>query len=1089
MVWSLPEAPMIRSWLTPLALILVLPAVAMDGGKEVAKSPFESLASLPFRSLGPAVASGRIGDLAVDPRNPGVWYVAVASGGLWKTVNAGASWQPIFDDQGVYALGCVTLDPRNPSTVWVGSGENNSQRAIGYGDGVYRSLDGGKSWENLGLKQSEHIAKIHIDPRNSDVVLVACQGPLWKEGGDRGLFRTTDGGKTWKAVLTVDEHTGVTDLVVDPKDPNTMYAATYQRRRHVWGIVNGGPGSAIWKSTDGGLTWKKLTSGLPKEDMGRIGLALSPVTPGLVYAVIEAANKAGGFFASLDGGASWEKRGDYVSGSAQYYHELVPDPRNPDRIYALDTWLMVTEDGGRTFKKAGEKLKHVDNHALWIDPTNPDHLINGNDGGVYESWDRCATWIFRGNLPVSQFYRVAVDQAKPFYHVYGGTQDNNSLGGPSRSIKAHGVTNDDWFVTATGDGFWQACDPTDPNTVYSESQYGVSVRFDRTTGEGVGIQPVEAPGEEPLRWNWDAPLMLSPHAPKRLYAAANRLFRSEDRGDSWKAISPDLTRRLDRDTFKLMGKVWPVDAVARHNSTSIYGNIVSLSESPRQADLLYVGTDDGLVQVSENGGGDWRKVETFPGVPNLTYVSCLAASPHQANTVYATFNNSKNGDFKPYALRSRDRGRTWESIASNLPTQGFVHVLREDSVREGLLYCGTEFGLFFSLDAGKSWVKATGLPTIPVRDLVVQEREKDLVLATFGRGFYVLEDLGALREAKAELLDRPAHLFAPRPALAYIPSSPLGFGGRAFQGETYFAAENPPFGATFTYHVKEAPKTRKKARHEAEKEVLKAGGTVKVPTFDDLRKEEREEDPTALLTITDPQGAVVTRVSGPLASGLSRLTWDLRLPSPSPVSLAPEGEKDPWDTYPKGPLASPGTYKASLGFKVDGVLKDVAGPVSFEVRPLFEGRPWSEREAFTQEGQALLVQITASAGRLTEAQNRLDHVRKALQDWAKVDAGLLAKAWSLSNLLKDLEVEMNGDSTRARRNAPVPTSLQGRAGAASATWTTTQLPTATQKQDLAWAKEGHKAWKTKFDAALGQLKALEQTLEAAGAPFTPGRGM
>jgi photosystem II stability/assembly factor-like uncharacterized protein len=1083
-------------WLTPLALLLALPLAAAKpaepgkGKPATPKSKLEALGGLPLRNLGPAVTSGRIGDLAVDPRNPALWYVAVASGGVWKTVNAGATWQPVFDKEGSYSIGCVTLDPANPGTVWVGTGENNSQRSVGYGDGVYRSLDGGKSWENLGLKQSEHIAKIIVDPRNNDVVFVAAQGPLWNAGGERGLYRTKDGGKTWKAVLTVDENTGVTDVVQDPRTPDVLYAASYQRRRHVWGMIDGGPGSAIWKSVDGGDTWKKLAAGLPKEDMGKIGLAVSPLTPGMVFATVEASHKAGGFFRSLDGGQTWEKRNDNVAGSAQYYQELFPDPKNPDRIYAMDTFMQVTEDGGKTWKRAGERNKHVDNHALWIDPANTDHLVNGNDGGVYETYDRCATWTFKANLPVTQFYRVAVDPSRPFYTVYGGTQDNYSLGGPSRTLKASGATNEDWFVTTGGDGFWSACDPTDPATVYSESQHGGLVRYDRATGEAVEIQPQSAPGQEPYRWNWDAPLLVSRHDHKRLYFAANKVFRSDNRGDAWKAISPDLTQGLDRATFKIMGKVWGVDAVARNASTSFYGNIVSLDESPKREGLLYAGTDDGLVQVSENAGAEWRKVTGLPGIPERTYVSCLAASPHAEGTVYAAFDNHKAGDYKPYALRSTDRGRTWQAIQGNLPERGTVNVLKEDPARPGLLYCGTEFGLYFSLDAGKAWVKFTSLPTIAVKDLVVQEREGDLVVATFGRGFYVLDDLTPLREAKEEQLEQPAHLFGLRPALAYVPSQPLGGPTKGFLGEALYTAANPPFGAVFTYHLKDELKTRTKARLAQEKDAEKAGAAVRIPTWDELRAEDRDEAPQAVLIIKDAKGQVVNRVTGPVTAGMQRVAWDLRLPAPTPIDLKPEGERDPWDQGPKGPLAVPGTYTAALAFKVEGVLTKPSAPVTFTVQPLLEGRDHAGREAFTTEAQGVYRAMLAAGKTLQETQTRLDHVKKAILEWPAVDGALLASARAASGHLKDLGEELNGDRVKAAHNEPTPHTLAAAAkSAATSLWTNTQPPTGTERENLRWAKEGLVAWQTRFEQACLEVQALEKALDAAGAPHTPGRGL
>ena len=554
-----------------------------------------------------------------------------------------------------YSIGCVTIDPTNPNVVWVGTGENNSQRSVGYGDGVYRSEDGGKSWKNVGLKASEHIGKIVVDPKDPNVVYVAAQGPLWAPGGDRGLYKTTDGGKTWNAVLTIDENTGVSDVVMDPRDPDILIAASYQRRRHVFTLIDGGPGSGVHKTTDGGKTWKKITSGLPKEEMGRIGLAIAPAEPDTVYALVEtaAANKAGGTYRSTNRGESWEKRGDYVPGGPMYYQEISVDPKDPERLYSMDVFLKVSDDAGKTWRNLGERYKHVDNHAIWVDPRDTDHYLVGCDGGLYESFDRAATWRFFDNLPVTQFYRVDVDNSSPVYYVYGGTQDNNTLGGPSRTLNAHGTANHDWFVTWGGDGFHARIDPTDPNIVYSTLQHGVLGRFDRRSGEAVLIQPQEKPGDDPLRWNWDSPLVLSPHNPTRLYFAAQRVFRSEDRGDSWTPISEDLTRRIDRNKLKVMGKVWGPDAVAKGASTSFYGNIVSLDESPLVEGLLYVGTDDGLVQVSEDGGKTWRRQDSFPGVPVMSYVSDLFASRFDANVVYATFNNHKAGDFKPYAAAQR----------------------------------------------------------------------------------------------------------------------------------------------------------------------------------------------------------------------------------------------------------------------------------------------------------------------------------------------------------------------------------------------------------------------------------------------------
>ena len=1073
---------------------LMLPAQTSTKAKAEAKaeaSPLAALGELPFRSIGPARTSGRVVDIVVDPTRPATWYVAAGSGGVWKTENAGTSWTPILEREGSYAIGCITLDPQDPLTIWVGSGENNSHRSVGFGDGVYKSVDGGKTWENVGLKTSEHIGKILVDPKDSRVVYVAAQGPLWSAGGERGLYKTTDGGKTWKAVLTISEHTGVTDVVMDPRNSAVLYAAAYQRRRHVWTLIDGGPESAIHKSTDGGLTWKKLAGGLPKEEMGRIGLAISPQDPDVVYATIEAANKEGGFFRSTDGGASWEKRSPWVSGAAMYYQELFADPTRADRVYAMDTFMQVSDDGGKTWRRAGEKDKHVDNHALWIDPADGRHLLSGCDGGVYESHDQGASWSFIANLPITQFYRVAVDNALPFYNVYGGTQDNFSLGGPSRTINAHGATNEDWFATLSGDGFYSQVDPEDPNTVYSESQYGGLARFDRRTGEAMDIQPVAAPGEPPLRWNWDSPLLLSPHNSKRLYFAANRLFRTDDRGDTWTPASPDLTRQLDRNSLKVMGRAWSVDAVARHASTSNYGNIVALAESPKVEGLLFVGTDDGLLQVSEDGGKAWRKLDTYPGVPDRTYMASLSPSPQRAEVVYAAFNNHKNGDFKPYLLRSADRGRTWVSIAGNLPARGPVHVIREDPAREGLLYAGTEFGLFFSLDGGKAWTPFKGLPTIPVRDLAIQSREGDLVVGTFGRGIYILDDLTPLREARAEALTAEAHLFATRPAPLYVEAKPFGYPGKGFMGGDFYTAPNPTFGAVFTYHLKAELKSLRKQRQAREQELLKGGGEPKAPSWVELTAEAREAAPQAVLTISDAEGKVLRHLAGPAKAGLQRVAWDLRRGAPDPISLKPKEEGDPWDESVNGALVPPGTYRAQLGLRVDGILRPVAAPITFEVKVL-PGRSAEGLQAITgfqATASELLRQGHQVAGSLQEALSRLAHVRKALQETPGIAPELSDRARALELRLRDLQVQLRGDGVKAAyQEPPHPGLLERIERVTGGVWSTTQAPTATQRQNLAWAEAGLTALKPQIREAVERdLKALEAALDQARAVHTPGR--
>ncbi|MCH8963062.1 MAG: glycosyl hydrolase, partial [Bacteroidetes bacterium] len=647
---------------------------------------------------------------------------------------------------------------------------------------------------------------------------------------------------------------------------------------------DGGPESTIYKSTDAGASWDKAAGGLPETDLGRIGLAVTPAAPDTVYAIVEAEHGESGFYRSTDRAATWSKQSDYVSGSPQYYQEIYADPHKFDRIYSLDTFMMVSEDGGKNFVRLGEEYKHVDNHALVFDPDDPDHLLIGCDGGLYETWDRGETYKFFANLPLTQFYKVAVSNDEPFYYVYGGTQDNATQGGPSRTTNVHGIRNSDWFVTVFGDGFDPAVDPEEPNIVYSQWQYGGLIRYDRQTGERIDIKP-QPEQDAALRWNWDSALMISPHSHTRLYYAAQILFRSDDRGDTWRAVSPDLTRNMDRNQLKVMGRLWSVDAVSKNRSTSLYGTIVAVSESPLVEGLLYVGTDDGLIQVSEDSGASWRKIEEFPGVPEMSYVHDIEASQHDANTVYAVFNNHKKGDFKPYLLKSTDRGQTWESITGDpsdslrtgLPERGSTYTLVQDHVDEDLLFAGTEFGIFFTVDGGSTWVQLeSGLPTIAIRDLEIQRRESDLVAASFGRGFYILDDYTALRDLDEDLIAQEAHLFPIKKAWMYVQDAPLAGDEKAFQGASFYTAPNPPFGATFTYYLKESLKTRKQVRQDEEGKLAKENQDVFYPSWDDLKAEDREEEPAVILTVRDEDGQVVRRLAGSTSmssSSLWRITW------------------------------------------------------------------------------------------------------------------------------------------------------------------------------------------------------------------------
>ena len=1049
----------------------------------------DTLSGLALRGIGPAINSGRVVDFAVTPGQRHRYFVATASGNLWKTDNAGTTWMPVFDHEGSYSIGCVTLDPNNANVVWVGTGENNSQRSVSFGDGVYKSLDGGQTWTNVGLKDSGHIGNIVVDPRDSNVVWVSAMGPLWNSGGDRGLYKSIDGGTTWERVLHISDDTGVAEVWLDPRDSQTVYATSWQRRRHVWTLLNGGPESAFHKSTDGGKTWRQIDAGLPSVDRGRMGLCISPIDPDVIYGVVDAVRDEGGVFRSTDRGESWTKRSDHAPGG-DYWNELTCDPHDLDTVYSVGVWLWVTKDGGANFEKVGEQFKHVDNHAVWIDPQDPDYLLVGCDGGIYESFDRGTTWLFKENLPITQFYRVSVDNSKPFYYVYGGTQDNNTLGGPSRTLASSGITNEDWFVTVGGDGYETRIDPTNPDIVYSQWQYGGLVRYDRKSKEIVDIQPQEEPGEDAHRWNWDSPLVLSPHAPTRLYYAAQRVFRSDDRGDTWRAISPDLSRQLDRDQLEVMGRLWEMDAVHKNKSTSDYGNIVSLVESPLVEGLLYVGTDDGLIQVSEDGGESWRKVEKVPGVPERTYVSDLEASLHDADTVYATFDNHKMGDFAPYVAISRDRGKTWSALRGDLPDRQVAYTLIQDHEKPELLFLGTEFALWVTFDEGTHWHQLKGnFPTIQVRELDIQRDWNDLAVATFGRGFYILDDYSPLRVLSEErLADQEAIVFPTREALLYIeqPSRVVD------RGHAFWTTPNPPFGAVFTYWLRDGLKTLREQRNEAEEEAREKKTTPPIPSMDALRQEDLEVEPQVFVVVRDDAGRVVRRVTAPRKAGLHRVAWDLRWPTATPTDLSPATDLAPWETPPRGPLVVPGTYSATLESRVAGEWKALAEPVDVEVIPLeLATLAATDKKAvmtFQHEVRDLRRAVLGATHRAAEIDTRVSHLRQALTDTPDADPDLARRLENLAHQLTERRLALEGDTTRGGRNVFTPPSILGRIDRiASDQWYNTQTPSTTHRQAYQWAAEAFARELEALEQLDKSLTALEAEAEAAGAPWTPGR--
>ena len=1050
-----------------------------------------TFSGLSFRSIGPAWASGRISDFAVNPKNHSEIYAGVGAGNIWKTTNNGTTWTPVFDKYGAYAIGCLAIDPENPSVIWAGTGENTHQRQLGYGDGIYKSEDAGAGWKNMGLKDSRQIGMIAIDPRNTDVVYAAAEGSIWGPGGDRGLYKTTDGGTTWNKVLNISDNTGVNNVVLDPRNPDILYATSEQRRRHVFTKIGGGPESAVYKSKDAGRTWNKIMNGLPSGDIGGMGIAISPVNPDILYIIMEAAGESGGFYRTINRGASWEKMNSYTS-SGQYFNEIYCDPKDVDKVFSLETVSKVTLDAGKTWNNIGNNQRHVDDHALWIDPIDTKHMYIGGDGGIYESFDEGKNFIFKSNLPVSQFYRVSVDNALPFYNVYGGTQDNNSMGGPSRNINRDGVVNADWKVTVGGDGFWVANDPSDENIVYTESQYGNAALWDKKSEESINIRPVPGKGEKTFRWYWDTPLIISPHQKERIYMAAERVFKSDNRGRSWEEISGDLTRNEDRNQYKVMDKYWSIDAVAKDVSTSLWGLIVTLSESKVKKDLLYAGTDDGVIAVTEDGGKNWTKMTTFPGIPEYTYVSDILPDKFDENVVYATFNNMLRDDFKPYILKSSDKGKTWTPITNKLPANGTIHTIEQDNVNPNLLFAGSEFGFYFSIDGGSEWLEfKTGLPTIAVRDIAIQEREVDLVIGTFGRGIYILDDYSPLRNFKKDMLEKEALIFPVKESKMYIQSN-----GVENQGSTYFKSPNPDFGATFTYYLKDVPKTAKEIRQEKEKALFKKGEPIPQPSIAEFDTESKEIKPYLIFTITDESNNVVKRLYKSASKGVNRITWNFTYESIFPVTTT---KYDPIGAAGSrrgggGIQAMPGKYKVSMSLYAKGETRELAGPEPFVCKPLglatFSTNDEKAKYEWINNASDFSRSIYGTISYTSELVNKVNAVMQAINQTPDASAGLMKEAERINNELDEIMFIFNGPQAKASEEElpPMELPLSRRLNEmASATYGISGDITIAAKEQLEILKSEFPPVLERVKKAGRDLQDLDKQLDIAKAPWTPGR--
>ena len=1047
-----------------------------------------SLAGLSFRSIGPAVTGGRIVDIAVNPQKPSEYYVASGHGSLWKTVNNGTTFKPAFENQSSFAMGAIKMDPSNANVIWAGTGENNNQSNVIYGDGIYKSEDGGKSWKNMGLQNSEHIGGIVIDPANSNIVYVAAYGSLRNPGGDRGVYKTNDGGKTWRRILFVSDYTGFFEIHIDPRYANNLYAVAHQRMRKGYTGVGGGDESAIYKTVDSGATWQKAMKGLPSESVGRIGMAISPANPDIVYALVQA-KEGSGLYKSTDRGVSWNKQSGFNPAYPFYMQKIFADPKDENKIYSMDLLIQVSKDGGKTFSVLGEKFKHVDNHVLWIDPLHNDHLISGNDGGVYETWDMGQNWEFKSRLPIAEVYKVSTDNNLPFYNVYIGTQDNNSLGGPSRTINSSGISNYDWVFTVGGDGFETQADWKDANTLYAQSQNGGLVRFDKKTGEGLFIQPVNII-DSGYRFDWDAPLLISKHDNKRLYFAANKLLRTNDQGNSWDIISGDMTRGVPQQMQRLMGKSWSIDELSGKSSMAA---ITTIAESPLDENILYTGTGDGLIWYTKDAGKTWAKATSLPGITEFTRIHQIIASAHNKAVAYATCQAFTYGDYKPYLLKTTDGGKTWFSINANLPVKGSTYSIAEDHVDANLLFAGTQFGLYFTADGGKEWIKfMNGLPTETIMDMEIQKRENDLVVSTFGRGVYILDDYTPLRNLTKENIQQPAIIFPVKDAVMYVEANPFGFRGKGFQGAGFFAASNPEVGATFTYFIKDEVKTLKQKRRDAEKEKQKKGEDIDYPPYDVLKKEAEQPAPYLLFTITDENNNVVRKIKTDITKGVNRLTWDMRYVPFIPVTFTPFDDSYAWNEPDKGYMVVPGTYKVSLQKFEDGKFTSMAAPQTFKCVPLNNNNSIivdrTELNNFNKKVAELTRAMSGAEEYRNELVKKIPYLKQAITDGAAVPADTYEKVLAIQKTLDDINRKFNGDGLRTRYEAVAPISLKGRVDMITgALWGTTAAATETFKTSYNIAADSFSSILESLKAVTAAIEQVEKILEQYKAPYTPGR--
>jgi photosystem II stability/assembly factor-like uncharacterized protein len=965
-------------------------AFTLPGGLASQTIVTDKLKNLEFREIGPAVMGGRIDDFGVVESNPNIVYVGTASGGVWKTTNNGTTWEPVFDKESVSTIGDIAIAPSDPSVVWVGTGEPNNRQSSSWGDGIYKSLDAGKTWQKMGLAGTHHIGRVVIHPKNPEVVYAAALGHLWGPNPERGVYKTMDGGKTWNQVLKINDDTGVSDIAMDPESPDTLYAAAYERRRTPFGFNGGGPDSAIYKTVDGGATWKKLVKGLPYEnggDTGRIGLDIYRKDSNIVYAIVQ--HEKGGTYRSEDKGETWKKMGD-TNPRPSYYSQIRVDPNNDLRIWELGAQMFYSEDGGKTFSTQRVKGIHGDFHAMWIDPADSNHVITGSDGGIHWSYDNGRTWDFINTIAIGQFYEVGLDNEKP-YKICGGLQDNGSWCGPSMSLTRDGIINSDWTLMPGGDGFYARIDYAEPWIVYTESQDGHLSRRDEHTSQQREIMPEAKFGEPHYRFQWNSPVEVSAHDHKTIYYGGNYLFKSTDRGDSWTRLGGDLTTGADRNKLQIFGKTPDKSTLSRHDGVEEYPTITTLSESPLTPNVLWVGTDDGNVQVTRDGGKTWKNVALrVPGVPKGTYVTRVVASKYAEGAAFVTFDGHRTDDYNVYLFQTPDYGETWKAIRNGIPdSAGTVHVVREHPRSANLLFAGTEFGLWVSWDHGANWTALkNNFPTVPVDDIEIQAQQNDLVLATHGRSIWIFDDMTPIEKFDAGVASSDLTFFAPRTATVWDLRD-----RRWSAGQKMFTGKNPPYGAILNYYLKEAlppepPKTANddkgkdaekqkeadasKQKEQEKKETATADQKPKAPTAAD-------KEGKAKISVYDKDGKLVRELDGPGKAGVNRTNWDLRwnspaLPTPEQLEAAAAG----FDFGPRGPLVEPGKYT----IKIKAGSKEGTQEVVVEDDPRMQMSP-ADRVARSEAIQQLYAMAkTADKDRKT-IEGIKEGLKAAREQWKK----------------------------------------------------------------------------------------------------------